>query len=443
MMKIIAILVCKIVTKLAGLLGRGSSLPGKIALKICPDVLSRIKLPEDIIAVSGSNGKTSTTEMIHHIIQEMGKTVAYNSQGSNQIEGATTLILNNSTLFGRFKKDVLLLEVDERYAQKIFKYFAPTYFVLINLYRDQMTRNGHPEYVYNEIKKAIRDDSMLILNTDDPLIASFGINHPNNVYYFGIDDNQYTSEANTYVYDDGYYCPICKGKMVYEYRHFSDVGKYRCLNCGFRKIEPEFCITAIDLKAGKITINHRYHINLAFNSTYNAYNILAAFAVGFRLGANEDILIESLNNYLVKNGRIRQFKYHDKVGTFLLSKHENTTSYNGNLEYIVNNVSGSSTLLLIVDDISRKYFTSDTSWIWDINFELLNNEKIKRVIVAGKYIWDIAARFDYAGIDMNKVIFRRDVPVAISYLEYSNTKNIFTMTCFSDEAKFLKEVELI
>jgi len=439
MKKFIAILLCKITKSLASLLGRGSSLPGKLALKVCPDIISRIKLPENIVAVTGSNGKTSTTEMIYEILRHTNKSVVYNREGSNQIEGVTTLLLCNSTLFGRFKEDILLLEVDERYAQYVFKYLYPKYYVINNLYRDQMTRNGHPEFVLNEIKKSIRSESELIINSDDPLVASLGLNHPNNVYYFGIDDNDYTSEDCNTVYDDGYYCPICKSKMVYEYRHFSNVGKYHCINCDFRRIEPEFCITNMDLRNSKITINNRYEINLAQNAINNAYNILAAFAAGFKLGANEEVLINSLNNYLIKNGRIRRFKIGDKSGTLLISKHENTTSYNNNLEYIINQ-NTDTTLLLIIDDISRKYFTSDTSWLWDINFELLKNKNIKRIIVGGKYIWDVATRFKYAGIDADKVIYRKDVDIATSYLRYSNTENIYTMTCFSDEAKFLKEV---
>ena len=139
-----AILVCKIVRRLAKLFGRGSSLPGKYALKICPDILSNLKLPEISIAVTGSNGKTSTVEMIAHVLKSSGLKVAYNKEGSNQIEGVVTFLAGDSTMSGRVKSDVILLEADERYSRYIFKYFHPKYFVINNLYRDQMTRNGHP-----------------------------------------------------------------------------------------------------------------------------------------------------------------------------------------------------------------------------------------------------------------------------------------------------------
>mgnify|MGYP005783347117 FL=1 len=143
----LAILVCKIGRFVGKLVGKGSSLPGKYALKICPDILRRVKMPPHILAVTGSNGKTSTVEMIAAILRADGRRVVYNEEGSNQIEGVTTLVLTHATLTGRVKADVLLIESDERYAAQSFRYFHPTQFVITNLYRDQLTRNGHPEWV--------------------------------------------------------------------------------------------------------------------------------------------------------------------------------------------------------------------------------------------------------------------------------------------------------
>ena len=147
MRKFLAIAVCKLARFVGKLVGKGSSMPGKFALKVCPDILARVQLPEYIIAVTGSNGKTSTVEMIAAILRAGGKTVVYNEEGSNQIEGVATLVLSHSTMGGRVKADVLLIESDERYAAKSFQYFHPTEFVVTNLYRDQLTRNGHPEWV--------------------------------------------------------------------------------------------------------------------------------------------------------------------------------------------------------------------------------------------------------------------------------------------------------
>ena len=440
MRKLLAIVLCKIAKKIGARFNRGSSLPGKIALKVCPDILQRIRLPENIIAVTGSNGKTSTVEMIYHVLTDAGYAVAYNREGSNQIEGVTTLILDNCNLRGRFKPDMLLLEVDERYAKYVFRYIVPKYYVINNLFRDQLTRNGSPEFVLEEIKRSIKDDSILILNADDPLVSSLGYLYDNKAYYFGINENQYVEEEATGAYDDGHYCPICKSKMIYEYRQFAHIGKYKCLNCDFERKDPDFYISDIDLSTGKMTINDEYHLELAHHTIFNAYNILAAFAIGRLLDVHVDSLLETLNDFMIRNGRIKRFKIGSKTGTLLISKHENSVSYNRNIDYLVNYGKDVS-LLLIIEDISRKYFTSDTSWLWDIDFEKLNAENIRMVIVAGQYLNDVAVRLENAGLDMRKVILRKNVDTAVAYLRYEGIGDTFVMTCFADEGKLLKEVE--
>ena len=442
MLKILAVLVCKIVKAIGTYFGRGSSLPGQIALKICPDVLSRVKLPVYTIAVSGSNGKTSTVEMIYQVLSSAGMSVAYNDRGSNQIEGVTTLILDNCTITGKYKKDVLLMEVDERYAKYIFKYFAPKYYVINNLYRDQMTRNGNPEFVLNDIKKSIREESILVLNADDPVIASLSEEYPNEVVFFGVEDNQYTTEENTGVYDDGHYCPICKNLMTYDYHHFAHVGKYHCVACGFERPEPEYAITDINLRKGSLVINDKAKMSMAFTAVYNAYNMLAAYTVSSLVGVSQKMIVNALNEYLIANGRFREFKLGERKGTLLISKHENSISYNTNMEYIISQNNDVS-VLLIIDDISRKYFTSDTSWIWDINFELLSSDIVREIVVAGKYIYDVAVRFEHSGINMDNVVLKNTVKEAIEHFKKSGDRDIYVLTCFSDEAKLLSEVELV
>ncbi len=111
-MKTIAILACKLLRFAGKLLGKGSSLPGSVALKLDPDILQKIKLPDRVIAVTGSNGKTSTVEMIAHVLRQNGWKVAYNREGSNQIEGVTTFLLSDCTLGGTCRSDVILLDAE-------------------------------------------------------------------------------------------------------------------------------------------------------------------------------------------------------------------------------------------------------------------------------------------------------------------------------------------
>ena len=437
----LAIVVCKVLRFIGGLVGKGSSLPGQFALKVCPNVLGRVKLPPHIIAVTGSNGKTSTVEMIAAILSASGKRVVYNKEGSNQIEGVATLILSNCSLGGRMRGDVLLLESDERYARHTFRFFHPTHFVITNLYRDQLTRNGHPEWVFDAIKPAIFPETTLVLNADDPLVSCFARDHePDKVKWFGLDECAVSAREHRGVYHDGARCPVCKGRMEYSCYHYAHIGHYSCPSCGHRRHDADFAVTALNLKEGKLTINGETEISLAFKSIYNVYNILAAWSVCSLAGADKAAMAGVINNYMLKNGRMVTFRLGNHRGTLLTSKHENSVAYDTNLSYIAD-TEKPCTVLVIVDAISRKYFTGETSWLWDIDFDRLNCEHVQKVMLYGKYCNDLAVRFKYTHLPADKIEVGEDIRTAADFLKENGDEDVYVVTCFSDRDKLLTHVE--
>ena len=439
MRKFLAIVVCKLVRFVGKLVGRGSSLPGQFALKICPDILRRVQLPERIIAVTGSNGKTSTVEMIAAILRADGKHVIYNEEGSNQIEGVTTLVLSHATLGGRVRADVLLIESDERYAAHSFQYFHPTEFVITNLYRDQLTRNGHPEWVYDAILPAIHPETELILNADDPLSSCFARGHEK-VKWFGLDRCPSDTDAPTGVYRDGTYCPVCHAPMTYDYVHYNHIGAYRCTQCGHRKPATDYTATALDLEAGTLTLDGTAEVQLAFRSIYNVYNILAAYAACRECGVPAETIAAAVSGYVLKNGRMQTFRLGGHPGTLLTSKHENSIAYDTNLRYIASQREDCA-VLVVVDAVSRKYFTSETSWLWDIDFGQLNRPQVKRVVLSGRYCNDLAERFSFTDIPPEKLQVREGIPEACRELASAGEEPLYVVTCFSDRDKVLAHVE--
>ena len=431
----LAILVCKIGRFVGKLVGKGSSLPGKYALKICPDILRRVKMPPHILAVTGSNGKTSTVEMIAAILRADGRRVVYNEEGSNQIEGVTTLVLTHATLTGRVKADVLLIESDERYAAQSFRYFHPTQFVITNLYRDQLTRNGHPEWVYDAIVPAIHPDTELLLNADDPLVSCFGRNHEK-VKWFGLDRCPTDFDAPTGVYHDGAHCPVCKAPMTYDFVHYNHIGAYRCTRCGHHRHETDYTATALDLAAGTLTLDRTVEIQLAFCSIYNVYNILAAYAACRECGVDGAAIGKVISNYVLKNGRMQHFTLGSHHGTLLTSKHENSIAYDTNLRY-TRSTQRPCTVLVIVDAVSRKYFTSETSWLWDIDFDLLHCPQVERVILAGRYCNDLAQRFSFSALPTERWSVQPDIAAAAQSLQSAGEEDVYVVTCFSDRDKLL------
>ena len=435
MRKFLAIVVCKLLRFVGKLVGKGSSMPGKFALKICPDILARVQLPSHIIAVTGSNGKTSTVEMIAAILRAGGKTVVYNEEGSNQIEGVTTLVLSHATLGGRVKADVLLIESDERYAAHSFQYFHPTEFVITNLYRDQLTRNGHPEWVYDAIFPALHPETELILNADDPLSSCFARGR-DRVKWFGLDRCPSDTASPTGVYHDGACCPVCHAPMEYDYVHYNHIGAFRCTKCGHHKPATDYTATALDLGRGTLTIDSSITIQLAFRSIYNVYNILAAYAVCRRVGIAADTIAGVINNYILKNGRMQHFTLGGHHGTLLTSKHENSIAYDTNLRYI-RSTQRPCTVLVIVDAVSRKYFTSETSWLWDIDFDLLHCPQVERVILAGQYCNDLAQRFSFSALPSERWSVQPDIAAAAQSLQSAGEEDVYVVTCFSDRDKLL------
>ena len=439
MRMLLAILICKILRFVGRLVGKGSSLPGAYALKVCPDVLSRAKLPQYIVAVSGSNGKTSTVEMIAYSLRSQGFRVVYNEEGSNQIEGVTTLVLGNADLSGRVKADVLLIESDERYAAKSFKYFHPTHFVVTNLYRDQLTRNGHPEWVLDALRGAVYPETELILNADDPLSSTLGIGHEKTIW-FGMDRCACSLPAPDGVYHDGTYCPVCHGRMVYSCAHYNHIGHWQCTSCGRTRPEPAHRITAADLGAGTLTLDGAYPVQLALRSIYNAGNILAAYSAVIACGGDAEKCAASLSDYTLKNGRVQRFRLGAHEGTLLTSKHENSIAYDTNLRYIAEQ-GGDCSVLVIVDAVSRKYFTSETSWLWDIDFDRLNVPGVEHVYLSGRYCSDLAARFECTLLPPEKWEVIPEIPAAAEHLKANGSEKLYVVTCFSDRDKLLNLTE--
>ncbi len=435
MRKFLAILICRMATFVGKLVGKGTSMPGKFALKVCPDILRRIEKPKTIVAVTGSNGKTSSVEMIAAVLKASGKTVAYNIEGSNQIEGVTTMMLNSCTWGGKMKQDVLLIESDERYTKFTFKWFHPTHYVITNLYRDQLTRNAHPDWVSDAIKESVFDDTQLILNADDPMVALFGQGR-DNVTWFGLDHSETDTDEFIGAYHDFRYCPICGKPMVYDYYHFNHVGNYRCSACDFKRHDTDYAVTNVDLKNSKITVCGKDKIGLAFKSIYNIYNILATYTLCSLIGIDGSKVAEVTSNYILKNGRYIEFSLGKHEGTFLIAKHENSVSYDMSLRYAVSQAEPCS-VVVIVDAVSRKYFTSETSWLWDIHFDWLNADCVQKVYLCGKYCNDLAMRLSFTDVPQEKLVVTEDIEKTCERIKQNGEEHLYAVTCFSDRMKFL------
>lgn len=415
-------LICKVFKK------NGSVFPGSITYNINQKILEKIKYPKYVIAVTGSSGKGSTTSLIAHILKNAGYNVVYNESGSNGIRAITTLILNHCNIFGKLKADILLLEVDEKHLHLAFGKNKMTHLVFTNITRDQTARNGSPDLVYNSIMEAVDESTTIILNADDPGINKTKLNFNGKIITYGINKTKdsYTTPKNKNI--DNAYCPNCHKKLIYNYYHYGHIGSYYCRTCDFKRGIPDYEGTKVDLDNLTFKINDS-DIHLNKNILYVAYATIAAFALCDTIGIKKEDIIYALNKNEIAAKRGKEYQIENRKITMLESKNENPLSYYQSLKFITNET-GKKTVILGFDNVSRRYKYNDLSWLWDVEFELLNNHEIDKIICIGRFKYDVATRLSYAGIKNEKLILVDDLNNLIQIIKEKTVGQIYTMVCF-------------
>mgnify|MGYP004506693027 FL=1 len=428
-MMTLQIIVNKILTYICKLFKKnGTQFPGSISYNMNQRVLEKIKYPKYVIGVTGSSGKGTTTNFIYHILKDAGLDVVYNESGSNGIRGITTLILNNCTIFGRFKHAVLLLELDEKHLHLAFGKNKMTHLVVTNITRDQPARNGSPDIVYDAIFNAIDESTTLILNADDPGLMKSKEMFKGKVITYGVAKTSLSYNKKDNFSLDNAYCPVCHRKLIYYYYHYGHIGSYYCPGCDFKRGNPDYLAKNVDFKNKAFTIDNET-ISLNKNFLFTVYAEVAAYALCNSIGIKKNKILYALNKDKVSTKRGKELKLLDRDITMLESKNENALSYYQSLKYIAE-ADGEKTVILGFDNVSRRYKYNDLSWLWDVDFELLNEESIKHIVLIGRFKWDILVRLNYAKIKEDKIIMVDDLNDITKILLNETKGDIYTMVCF-------------
>ena len=429
------ILIMKILHLILKICGKnGGNFLGKIAYKWNPNIFKYFKVNSPVIAVTATNGKTMTNNAIGYVLKTAGKKVLSNQEGNNMETGILSTILKNCTLTGKIKADFLVFEVDEGYVPVIFKDFPLDTLVVLDFFRDQLDRNGEVETLIlkiNEFLKTYKNN--LILNADDPNVARLGkANSENrNVYYFSVEKYKYASNEQKEA-GEGKFCPFCKTKLEYEYYQYSHIGKFRCPNCNYGDNEIYKLATEVNLKERTFKIDD-INYKIRFNSIYNIYNLTAVIACVSLYNIDTKIIQEALSKFVLNNGRLEEVKINGVPTIINLAK--NPTGSNVSLR-ILNEDDEEKELLFVLNDNLADGL--DVSWIWDINFDNLNN--VKRIVTSGTRAYDIAIRIKTSGFDVNKIEPYLNLSEAVENLYKTNTKKyiIANYTALQPTRKELK-----
>lgn len=391
------------VMKLTG--HNATNYPGHIACKICPDFLGRIGKPETIISVTGTNGKTTVNNMICDMFEASGKKILNNRAGSNTRTGIATALINGANMWGHTKYDTAVFETDERSTLRIFPYVKPKYLVLLNLFRDSIMRNGHPEFIGGILTDNIPPTTKLILNGDD--LISVSVAPSNERVYYGITklDTDLTECPN--LINDIRICPKCAGKLSYEYLRYHHIGKAYCKDCGFKSPEYDYYGTNLDRDKASLTIKDaKGEGEYAFinDSIFNIYNMVSVTALFREMGYSHEQIVELMKKTKVVESRYKKIEENGVQIITQLAKEKNALAITRAFDYI-RGVKGRKSILLMMNCLyDEAHWSENTCWLYDCDFEMLNDKDIETIVVSGPRARDYRLRLLFAGVPDEKIV---------------------------------------
>lgn len=415
-----------------------SQLPGRVALSVDPQTIERLahKLRKGSIVVCGTNGKTTTTNLVADAITATGQRVLCNREGANMAAGVATALLP-----GRWA-DWAVIEADELSTVHIVPSLKPTYMVLLNLFRDQLDRAGEIDHVQDVVVDALASSpsTVLIVCGDDPLCAGIALRARQagtRVLAFGMGED--LGLAQDRVPEAGF-CQVCGAPLTYDYRSYAQLGAFRCSNCDFARPTLDYTATNVRIGRGGIALQVNddgaaAELVAGFGGAYMAYNVLAAYAAASLACVGVPKFQRTLDAFDPHNGRLQRFRIGGRDVILNLAK--NPTGFNQNLALLCQDSSSKSVYVVVNDNINDG---KDISWIWDVDFERLQREAgANQVMVGGHRANDLQVRMKYAGIDA-ALVWDVEGALALGGSQGRNTP-LYALCNYSALAPTKKELE--
>jgi UDP-N-acetylmuramyl tripeptide synthase len=348
------------VSRLAGR-GDGSVIGGVISLRLAPDLLSLLSAGRQVILVTGTNGKTTTTKLITAALAPLGGTIASNIYGANMEAGLT------SALTRAPDAAVAVLETDEKYIPAMVRATRPKVVTLLNLSRDQMDRAAEIWLLARRWREALdgAPDCRVVANADDPLVA-WAAGSARQVTWVA---------AGQRWREDSWCCPNCGAHLL---RHGDD---WSCKECGLRRPPVSWVLNGDEVvdPAGRST-----PLDLALPGRANRSNAVIALAVAEAFGVPLPDALRELRQVSSVAGRYTQVSRHGCDIRLLLAKNPA-----GWLEAL--DVIEPPPVPILLSVNAQGPDGRDTSWLWDVDFRRLRG---RTVLVGGERRLDLAVRLE-------------------------------------------------
>lgn len=424
----VTITIVKIATKILKLLGRNAThLPGWMANKLCPDFLGHLEKPECLVYITGTNGKTTVSNLTAEVLKDNGYDYINNASGSNVSEGVVSALLSKSSFFGKSRCKLAVLEVDERYSPLIYPYMPPDYLLCTNLFRDSYKRNAHTEFISGVLNSQIPKHTKLILNGED--LISNHLAMENERRYFGINCPDGHSSSDNII-KDIVACPNCGALLKYDYIRYNHIGRAHCPNCDFGSPELDYSVEKIDYENQRCFIKMpggACEFKLIGSNVTDIYNMLAAIALLSELGLEVSQIQKSFEKIKVVESRYYSENVHGKELVISLAKGQNPIACSRICDFIRHETGTKAVVCMMDDCYDAKESSENIAWIFDIDFEFLNDASVKQIVLTGVRNVDYHLRLLMAGIPEEKIVLCDKEEDAASYVDYAAVDKVYIL----------------
>lgn len=423
---------------------RGSNLSGEKAIVVDPQMIKKFKGVDcsRMLFITGTNGKSTTNNLVYHIFRENGYDVVSNLEGANLMAGIATALIKRSSIFGRIKGDFFIFEVDERYLASVYALLPAENILVTNLQKDQVHRNGDPDFIYRKISPVVEKASRVFLNGDEPRSFALSSLNPSYVTY-GVEKH---SEA---FMKDGTFptmaCPVCHGRIEFDYYNNDGMGGFRCLSCGLRQGEARYRAEDISFADKTFTVDGT-EFNMPYDIPYMLYNYAAAIAVAREMGGIPmDSVAGAFKNFKNVGGRYEVLEFEGKTIKYMRIKQENPETLQTSLNIIAQDKTPKTVCLGMghIPDVIPSY--TNTFYTFDCDFSGVTESNVEDYMSFTEYVcYDVAERLIYAGVPREKIkiMNTEDGDVIFDAVRNAKTDNIYLITWIHTFHDLQKKVNL-
>ena len=417
--------------------------PGLLANKLCPDFLKLVSKPKLTVAITGTNGKTTTSALVNGLLTEQGYTTSFNDWGANIHAGITLNLLRGVNIFNKPKVDASVLEADELTLPDTIGKVTPNYIIVTNVSKDSLRRNGHPEHIFDQINKTfdiLGEKTVAILNANDPISSQLALTSDTTKVFYGMCD--VGAEPWDNIGKEIVICPHCGGKIHYNYRFYRHMGDFYCEDCDFKTPKINYFAEKIDLdnrmltvselvdsgetsKEGTYSNSHEYPLISA--TVFNAFNVLSSLAFFRTIGIEADVISEYLSRQQITKIRESMVEFNGINYHTYSAKSQNVSAASTVFEYMAKEPSVKDVVLCMDEVQDRNHPTETLTWLYETDYEALNSPNIRRIICAGHMFLNHKLRMLLAGIPEERIVCIEDDSKVPLYVDTEGIESVYVL----------------